>query len=142
MGISVSPDGSKVYVANSGSNTVSVINSAVDTVLATIMVGNHPVSLGNFISIYPSLLGIESPSITLANIAVYPNPANDNITIDIVSFTKGEIISVYDIQGQLLLQQPMQQAKTNINISTLAKGVYFIKVKTANGMEVKKIVKD
>ena len=35
----------------------------------------------------------------------------------------------------------MQQAKTNINISTLAKGVYFIKVKTANGMEVKKIEK-
>ena len=91
--------------------------------------------------VYP-LTGIEEINNNAGNIAVYPNPPNDNITIDIVSLTKGESISIYDIQGQLILQQPLQHAKTNINISTLAKGVYFVKVKTENGMEVKKIVKE
>ena len=39
-GVSVSPDGSKVYVANNGDGTVSVINTATNTVTATITVGD------------------------------------------------------------------------------------------------------
>ncbi len=41
-GVSVSPDGSKVYVTNWKSNTVSVINTATNAVIATITVGNGP----------------------------------------------------------------------------------------------------
>jgi len=44
-----SPDGSKVYVANSASNNVLVIDTATNTVIATIPVGSHPVALGLFI---------------------------------------------------------------------------------------------
>ena len=39
-GVSVTPDGMKVYVTNSNTNTVSVINGVTDTVSATITVGN------------------------------------------------------------------------------------------------------
>jgi hypothetical protein len=78
----------------------------------------------------------------ISNISVFPNPANDIITIENTAFTKDETISIYDIQGQLLLQQTMLQAKTNIDISAFSKGIYFVKVKTANGMDVKKIVKE
>ena len=44
LGVSVSPDGSRVYVTNSGTNTntVSVINTATNTVLAIIPVGTSP----------------------------------------------------------------------------------------------------
>ena len=38
----MSPDGSKVYVTNNLSNTVSVINTATNTVTATIPVGANP----------------------------------------------------------------------------------------------------
>ena len=46
-GVAVSPDGTKVYVANSGSypsykGTVSVIDTANNTVTATVNVGNEP----------------------------------------------------------------------------------------------------
>jgi YVTN family beta-propeller protein len=44
----VTPDGSKVYVANSGSfnpSTVSVIDTATNTVSATVPVGNGPVGV-------------------------------------------------------------------------------------------------
>jgi YVTN family beta-propeller protein len=37
--VAVTPDGSKVYVANSNSNTVSVIATASNAVVATITVG-------------------------------------------------------------------------------------------------------
>jgi len=78
------------------------------------------------------------------NFIIYPNPANDEITIENISLnnTQDEIISVYNIQGQLLLQQLMQQQKTEINVSDFASGIYIVKVKTEVGVEVKKFIKE
>jgi YVTN family beta-propeller protein len=42
VGVAVTPDGSKVYVANRGSRTVSAIATAPNTVVATIDVGLAP----------------------------------------------------------------------------------------------------
>jgi YVTN family beta-propeller protein len=39
VGVAVTPDGSEVFVTNQGSNTVSVIDTATNTVTATIPVG-------------------------------------------------------------------------------------------------------
>jgi YVTN family beta-propeller protein len=41
-GVAVTPDGTHAYVANQGSNDVSVIDTASNTVVATIPVGNAP----------------------------------------------------------------------------------------------------
>ena len=42
----VTPDGTRAYVGNLGTNTVSVINTATDTVTATITVGDDPEGVG------------------------------------------------------------------------------------------------
>jgi YVTN family beta-propeller protein len=62
LGVAVSPDGSKVYVANQGSsaepgNTVSVIATATNTVTATIAVGSFPEAFGVFIQPGPRFAG-------------------------------------------------------------------------------------
>jgi YVTN family beta-propeller protein len=54
-GVAVTPDGSKVYVANEGSGSVSVIATASNTVTATIAVGSGPVAFGVFIGPSPRL---------------------------------------------------------------------------------------
>jgi YVTN family beta-propeller protein len=43
--VSASPDGSRVYIANYGDNTISVINTATNTVTATIPVCKEPAGL-------------------------------------------------------------------------------------------------
>ncbi len=43
--VSASPDGSRVYIANSSSNNVSVINTITNTVVATVTVGNMPYAI-------------------------------------------------------------------------------------------------
>ena len=43
--VAFSPDGSKAYVANTGSNNVSVINTANNTVTSTVAVGGQPSSV-------------------------------------------------------------------------------------------------
>jgi hypothetical protein len=79
-----------------------------------------------------------------SSLMLYPNPATDNITIETkVNDTKQkELISVCDILGNIILQQPVLQIKTNINISDLRTGVYLIKVETNNGVMIKKLVKE
>ncbi|MGD0709968.1 MAG: T9SS type A sorting domain-containing protein [Bacteroidales bacterium] len=93
-------------------------------------------------TIKPVPMSIKQLALSDEQITVYPNPATNNITIENTSFTKGQTISVYDIQGQLLLQQPMLQVKTNINIAAFAKGIYFIKVENEKNIAVRKIVKE
>ena len=50
VGIAVTPTGSKLYVTNIAGNSVSVIDATTMTPLATIPVGNKPVSFGRFIA--------------------------------------------------------------------------------------------
>jgi YVTN family beta-propeller protein len=62
-GVAVTPDGSKVYVANSElSNSVSVIDTKTNTVTATIPVGSFPFAFGNFIQPAPKFAGIPGHS--------------------------------------------------------------------------------
>jgi YVTN family beta-propeller protein len=55
FGVAVTPDGSKVYVANQLANTVSVIATASDTVTGSpIPVGQSPVAFGKFMQPLPA----------------------------------------------------------------------------------------
>jgi len=49
-GVAVTPDGTKVYVVNELKGTVSVIDTATNTITNTIKVGENPcgVAIGNF----------------------------------------------------------------------------------------------
>jgi YVTN family beta-propeller protein len=49
LGVAVNPAGTKVYVANQGSNVVSVIDTTNNTVIDKVDVGRGPVAFGQFI---------------------------------------------------------------------------------------------
>jgi len=72
-------------------------------------------------------------------IRIFPNPAIDNITIETHQKSTMEILN---IQGQTILQQQIQQGKTNIDISGLAKGVYILRLNNNDKTAVTKIVKE
>ncbi len=56
---------------------------------------------------------------------VYPNPARDFITIESTELQQGTI-KILDCAGNIKLITNYSNGKTSINISNLAKGVYFI----------------
>ena len=58
-----------------------------------------------------------------------------------VSDLQNNIISIYDIQGQLLIQQRVLQNNLKIDISMLEKGVYIVKLNNNKQFEVSKFVK-
>jgi uncharacterized repeat protein (TIGR02543 family) len=54
-GISVTPDGSRVIVANAKDNKATIINTAGNTIENTATTGTFPLSLGNFIAAPPAV---------------------------------------------------------------------------------------
>ena len=69
---------------------------------------------------------------TISNLSIYPNPVKNALTIE------GSYISVdiIDVSGKLVLSS---EATKNINVKSLADGVYMLNIKTENGIAVKKI---
>ena len=76
------------------------------------------------------------------NIHLYPNPANNILTIEDTSPGKEKVVSIFNIHGQLLMNQTLNQAKTIIDISDLAKGIYFLKLNTDKGGDAKTFLKE
>ena len=89
-------------------------------------------------------LGSPSKNINPNNsfiISVYPNPAKNAIIVSIPFVSNESTLIIYNIVGQELLKQQITDIKTRIDISNLTSGIYFVRVKTENGMREKKIIK-
>ncbi|HOY30571.1 MAG TPA: kelch repeat-containing protein [Bacteroidales bacterium] len=68
-----------------------------------------------------------------------PNPAHDNL---IVEAPINATIELINQQGQILERINLSKTKTEINISNFAKGLYIVKLIGADGIAVKKFIKE
>jgi hypothetical protein len=72
--------------------------------------------------------------------AVYPNPAKDVVSLALPNNTEIQTIAIYNAAGQQVLATDETQ---NISVSELATGTYFLKATTTNGnVTTKKIIKN
>ncbi|WP_395074690.1 T9SS type A sorting domain-containing protein [Flavobacterium sp.] len=75
----------------------------------------------------------------LNNTKIYPNPAQNVVNVEVDGLNE---IEVYDINGRFLLKKQMSENKNVIDISSLSKGIYVLKVSTENGIGNFKIIKE
>lgn len=71
-----------------------------------------------------------------AAISVYPNPATDYVIVETCHGASVQCVEIYDITGHKVLSS----TSTEINISELPQGVYFVAVFTENQKFVERIV--
>ncbi len=76
------------------------------------------------------------------NINIYPVPAKEDLTIEWYEAGNNKAISILNLQGQILLQQPVHHDKTLIDISGLANGVYILKLNSIDKTTVALILKE
>jgi len=101
----------------------------------------HNNTTDNFIKICSDLnVGINDPIAETSAFVVYPNPANDQLTIAFNDSEKKDI-QLFDVTGKLVFSNLNSDAKEKtIDISQLPSSIYFLKVETASGSYSKKIV--
>ncbi len=67
------------------------------------------------------------------NIAVYPNPVNTHLNIEFAELTEEVDLYVYNLMGQIVLQQKMNGSTIQIDCSGMQAGFYTLKIKDING---------
>ena len=76
--------------------------------------------------------------------SIYPNPFKDFITISLKNVKKGVHVMVYDIPGQLLLNDNYQMngnGNFQINLDFLPKGLYLIRIESQETTICSKIIR-
>lgn len=76
------------------------------------------------------------------NFTIYPNPANDNITVFSNSNVNIGKIEILNLSGQIIQSISANSKSTTIDISSLSNGLYFIRVSAENGNSIYKFVKE
>jgi len=94
---------------------------------------------------FSGFTGINENSSFLTNMSVYPNPSSTKITLDLNYKTAEQtVVEITDISGKIVLSKNVGelngQSKQLIDVSSLSKGSYFVRIITTSGTEVRKIV--
>ena len=156
------PDGYEVLV----SRTLPVIDSFyVDTLLfytdaelpmwtqrsvsldsfvnETIYIAFHHFSTNKFILKFDNIRVTADTTLSISEIhdnlsfGIYPNPSNENINIELKNDKFVDLVTVYNINGEIVLIHPNSNS---ISVSSFAEGMYFVEVLSGNSRGVKRIV--
>lgn len=104
--------------------------------------GEHTLIIDYFKVEFLNTLSLDNSTLEEENdVTVYPNPAQNELTIASKNFYKIERIAIVNTLGKTVLQLHQHQYKTDI--SHLAKGLYLVNIYFKNkGMVSKKMVKN
>jgi endoglucanase len=75
------------------------------------------------------------------NISIYPNPVNDILSLMLPSDINKSVLSIYDNMGRLIINRNIENGYTTINMSSLAKGIYLVRITNNNQTIVKSVLK-
>ncbi|MBK9463083.1 MAG: T9SS type A sorting domain-containing protein [Sphingobacteriales bacterium] len=84
--------------------------------------------------------GLGTHSTTTVPISVYPNPAANTLSINHQNLPTAQTVELYNLTGQLVLQQGLQQNNTTISVAGLQVGVYMLQIKAGNTLAQQKVV--
>jgi hypothetical protein len=82
---------------------------------------------------------LANESFELQNgIAIYPNPVQDELNIQLPSNVTINSVTLFNGIGQKVLVK----SNNNFSVSTLSSGVYYVEIETSEGTFHKKIIKN
>ncbi len=88
-----------------------------------------------------SCTGLTNQAVTTGNINVYPNPTKGDLVIELTNKTNSTI-QVLDVTGRMIVEKNTSNERTELNISGLSNGIYYVRILSNNTVEVRKIIKE
>ncbi len=115
----------------------------VTTPLSVTLSSTHPNNkdINYIVSATTVMLSIKDIQNNTAKLCkVYPNPVNNQLTIEINSNTKENYV-IEDLLGRVVYSSYVYR-KTTLDVSALPKGIYLFKLTTDKGNVIKKFIKE
>ena len=138
-------NGGVFLTTNNGTSWTAVNNGLTNTIVLSLAISGSNIFAGTdgggVWKRALSEMGIEENNYK-SNITLYPNPANNKVTITNNNLpTKETTINIFNIQGELMLSEKFKEQNTiELNISKFAGGIYILKIQIGNEIENKKLV--
>jgi hypothetical protein len=112
--------------------------------------GTYTPSLDTGVDAYPldfpfqmygaEVLGVNDNTLS-SQVSVSPNPAVNTVTISNRSNINLSTVQIYNIEGKLLQTVSVDGSSTTLDISSLASGIYMVKISSEQGIATKKLIK-
>jgi hypothetical protein len=122
-----------------------LIAGATNAILVPTQSGNYTVQVtsaqgctGTSSSFNFIISGLTVPSNYAREISVFPNPFRDQVTIE--TDTKFDYV-LLDITGSIRMQGQSVADQTELSLSELSSGTYFLKLIYEEGTQIKKLIK-
>ena len=74
------------------------------------------------------------------SVNIYPNPAKNTVTISVDGLSGKAQVSVIDMSGRTVMTSTMESDATQLNVSKLAQGTYFVRINGETISTVRKLV--
>jgi trimeric autotransporter adhesin len=97
-------------------------------VIDDVRIYNRPLSNAEISALYNQANGIAE-TVNSQNISFYPNPVTDVLSINGIDI-QGSMLSIYSVEGRLLIQTKLKMGYNTVNLNELEKGVYLIQIKS------------
>ena len=120
--VSVSPANITIYTVTGTDINTGCVNTATQTIYVTNC----------------TAAGIQEIAVINDGFKVYPNPANEMLTV--AGLAKNSMLYINDMLGNKIKEVNVESELTNIDISNLNNGMYFLNVQTASHILTKKII--
>ncbi|RQO29822.1 hypothetical protein DBR32_14660 [Taibaiella sp. KBW10] len=128
-----------VAIANSNNPSLSVTQSGNYTVQVTTTDGCTALSSAYA---YSQTTGIEGVDKNRPQLVLAPNPATDVVRISSNTILpKDAVLSLYDMSGKRLLEQPFKGDHLQLDISKLASGIYLLRLQASGYTAQHKLIK-
>lgn len=75
----------------------------------------------------------------VSSFTMFPNPCRDKL---IIKDAQRSTVSIWDGYGKLIFSDEIESNEKEINTTNLASGIYFVKIKWENKLQVSRLVKD
>ncbi len=90
-----------------------------------------------------NFVSIDEPAVEVTGIKIYPNPAAQEINIDLGdNKIAGAEIYVFDVLGKVMFSRTVTQQRIKIDITHFPSGMYFVSYSNGQNRTVTKVVKD
>jgi hypothetical protein len=132
------PNGYGSYIWSTGATTQSITVSDFGTYSVAMEAAAPCVSNTKTFNVIDCTLANEN--FTFNKFKSFPNPVKNSLTIS--NATPIETIEISSILGQKMISKKINDIQTEIDLSQLSNGIYFVKVKSQGNDKTIKIVKE
>jgi len=124
------------FIWSNGSTTEDISNLNPGTYVISITDANGCTTSSSFI--VENITGLASIQINSGEVKVYPNPANENITVEAKGY-RIDKVELINLIGQLVYSSEVNDSVARISASEIPNGTYFVKVYVNNTTVAKRI---